>query len=78
MRDMSNPNEIQIQSFRNIFYEDYINIQAEAEELLLLAEFYKTDGQPVNYKLTMNKYKVYEKTLDTLMSLLLKNPTAEA
>ena len=75
---ITNPNEIQIQSFKNLFYEDYINIQAEADELLRLAEEYTANGEPINYKLTMNKYKVYTQTLDTLMELLLKNPTVEA
>jgi hypothetical protein len=75
---INNPNEIQIQSFKNLYYEDYINIQADADSLLKLAEEYKANGEPVNYKLTMNKYKVYQETLDTLMALLLKNPTVEA
>ena len=74
----TNPNEIQIQSFRNLYYEDFINIQTEAEALLTLAEQYKANGEPINYKLTMNKHKVYQETLDTLMTLLLKNPTVEA
>ena len=75
---INNPNEIQIQSFKNLYYEDFINIQADAHALLQLAEEYKASGEPINYKLTMSKYKVYQETLDTLMVLLLKNPTVEA
>jgi hypothetical protein len=75
---LKNPNEIQTETFKYLFYEDYINIQTEAEVLLAQAEYYKSDGQPINYKLTMSKYKAYQQTLDALMVLLLKNPKAEA
>ena len=78
MTNLANPNEIQVETFKYLYYEDYVNIQSEAEELLRLAEEYKANGEPINYRLAMNKYKVYQQTLDTLMTLLLKNPKVEA
>tara|TARA_R100000005_G_C4792708_1_gene88633 strand:- start:92 stop:331 length:240 start_codon:yes stop_codon:yes gene_type:complete len=76
--NLTNPNELQLESFKTLYYEDYINIQEEANELLRLAEEHKANGESINYRLAMNKYKVYQQTLDTLMGLLLKNPKVEA
>ena len=73
-----NSNEVQFEGFRTLYFEDYIKIQAEADELLKLAEEYKALGETVNYKNTMRRHKVYEQTLDTLMEVLLKNLVAEA
>lgn len=73
-----NSNEVQFEGFKTLYFEDYIKIQAEADELLKLAEEYKALGETVNYKNIMRRHKVYEQTLDTLMEVLLKNPVAEA
>lgn len=75
---MINSNEIRFEGFKNLYFEDYIKIQAEADELLRLAEEYKALGETVNYMDTMRKHKAYEQTLDTLMNILIKNPVAEA
>ena len=78
MKTMTNPNDIQTTAFKYLYYEDFVSIQAEAATLLLLAEEYKANGEPVNYRLTMSKHKVYQQTLDTLMTLLLKDPVVKA
>ena len=78
MKTMTNPNDIQTTAFKYLYYEDFVSIQAEAATLLLLAEEYKANGEPVNYRLTMSKHKVYQQTLDTLMTLLLKAPVVKA
>lgn len=78
MINSTNPHDIKTETFKNLYFEDYNNIQAEADELLRMAEEYRMNNQLINYKMAMNKHKIYLQTLETLIGMLIKNPTVEA
>jgi|TARA_B100000287_G_scaffold382514_1_gene387659 hypothetical protein len=74
----NNDYELKNESFLNIYLEDYNKIKNEAEEIKKEAELFKQIGDNVTYLAYMRKYETYMMTAETMITLAVKRPIAEA
>jgi len=70
--------EIKPEIFKNIFLEDWIKLQREAEEVYEEALLLKKEGKYAQYTQLMRKYDIYIASADTMLDIAAKFPIAEA
>jgi|OM-RGC.v1.033966644 hypothetical protein len=65
-------------SFKTLYLEDYFKLKEEAELLRIEAEENRLAGDDIAYMEKLKQYDVYNLTADTMLSLAIKTPVAEA
>ena len=65
-------------SFKTLYLEDYFKLKEEAELLRVEAEENRLAGNDIAYMEKLKQYDVYSLTADTMLSLAIKTPVAEA
>lgn len=66
------------EDFRNIFLEDWAKLNEDAKEILEEAKVFKKNGESERYLNAIHKYNTYITTAETMLTLALKFPVAEA
>ena len=65
-------------SLKLLYLEDYFKLKEEAELLRIEAEENRLAGDDIAYMEKLKQYDVYNLTADTMLSLAIKTPVAEA
>ena len=65
-------------SFKTLYLEDYFKLKEEAELLRIEAEENRLAGDDIAYMEKLKQYDVYNLTADTMLSLAIQTPVAEA
>ncbi len=74
----NNDYELKNESLRNSYLEDCNKIKNEDEGIKKEAELFKQIGDNVTYLAYMRKYETYMMTAETMITLAVKRPIAEA